>query len=76
MGVSKILLQVPDLIEMLVYVLLLKVSILILENILHYEELHCMVLTVTSVHILLQEQLSLSTPPVPSPEPGTLYECS
>lgn len=76
MGVSKILLQVPDLIEMLVYVLLLKVSILILENILHYEELHCMVFTVTSVHILLQEQLSLSTPPVPSPEPGTLYECS
>lgn len=74
MGVSKILFQVPDLIEMF-YVLLLRVSTLILENILCCEELYCMVVTVTSVHILLEEQLTLSTPPVPSPEPGTLCEC-
>lgn len=40
MGVSKILFQVPDLIEMF-YVLLLRVSTLILENILCYEELYC-----------------------------------
>lgn len=74
MGVSKILFQVPDLIEIF-YVLLLRVSTLILENILCYEELYCMVFTVTSVHILLEEQLTLSTPPVPSPEPGTFCEC-
>lgn len=36
--VSKILLQVSDLAEILVYVLLLKVSILILKNILCYED--------------------------------------
>lgn len=38
MTVSKILLQVSDLAEILVRVLLLKVSILILKNILCYED--------------------------------------
>lgn len=67
MAVSKIFLQVPDLSDILVYALLLKVSTLILKNIPCYEELCCMAFSVTCVHIVLQEQLTFS----PLSEPGT-----
>ena len=41
---------------MLVYALCLKVSILILKNILCYEGLCCILFTVTYVHILLRSK--------------------